>query len=375
MNSMLTNKLKNVTLIIIFFSLSFFCSLFIFLFYTEYGHHIRKIGAEIILSSQHRHWSKYTFLSEKELNDILYKIETPKYVNSHEVEAISKLHTNDNAVFNPILTKKETLKTKELTIKAFTIKESYPDHYFKGKILLISNPSNVKLSVSQGTQVNNQFGEQIHYIAKMNNAISAINASGFLDPNGRGNGGIPIGIVIENKKILNTPGGNNVKTYIAALNEKNDLITGVYSANDLVKLKTVSAAGFKPQLIVKGKKMIKEGNGGWGYGPRTAIGQTKDGTILFLVIDGRQPHSIGASIKDIQNILYDYGAVNAMAMDGGSSSVMYFNGKNITTPSSVNNIPRYIPNAWTVIPHHGQRVNLYNDGQLINTYIFTENKK
>ena len=35
--------------------------------------------------------------------------------------------------------------------------------------------------------------------------------------------------------------------------------------------------------------MITHGDGGWGVGPRTAIGQRKDGTVLFLVIDGRQP--------------------------------------------------------------------------------------
>ena len=114
--------------------------------------------------------------------------------------------------------------------------------------------------------------------------------------------------------------------------------------------------------------MIKDGNGGWGYGPRTAIGQKADGSILLLVIDGRQTHSIGASMKEVQDLLYDRGAVNAMAMDGGSSAIMYFNGKNITTPSSANNIPRYIPNAWLVQPFANQEVEIYENDKLIKNY-------
>lgn len=63
---------------------------------------------------------------------------------------------------------------------------------------------------------------------------------------------------------------------------------------------------FGPPLIINGQKVIKSGDGGWGISPRSAIGQKKDGTILFLVIDGRQPgYSIGATLVDSQNILYE----------------------------------------------------------------------
>ena len=64
--------------------------------------------------------------------------------------------------------------------------------------------------------------------------------------------------------------------------------------------------------------MITNGDGGWGVGPRTAIGQRKDGTVLLLVIDGRQPgYSVGATLRDLQNILYEEGAVIAANLDGG----------------------------------------------------------
>ena len=63
-------------------------------------------------------------------------------------------------------------------------------------------------------------------------------------------------------------------------------------------------------------------DGGWGYGPRSIMAQKKDGSIMFFVIDGRQTHSIGASLRDCQDILYEKGAVNAMAMDGIISNII-----------------------------------------------------
>ena len=69
-----------------------------------------------------------------------------------------------------------------------------------------------------------------------------------------------------------------------------NLIAGNYDKTQLSDIgKPWKGITFGPPLIVDGKKMITEGDGGWGVGPRTAIGQKKDGTVLFLVIDGRQP--------------------------------------------------------------------------------------
>ena len=82
--------------------------------------------------------------------------------------------------------------------------------------------------------------------------------------------------------------------------------------------------------------MITEGDGGWGVGPRTAIGQKKDGTVLFLVIDGRQPgYSIGATLRDVQDILFEKGCYIAANLDGGSSSTLYLNGKVVNKPADL----------------------------------------
>lgn len=321
----------------------------IFVFFTESGHQLRAMAAESMLSSQHRQWAKYTLLPQSELDAMLENINNPNYVNS----ASGKDDLDDLV---------NVKSDKDLYVHVESI-ESYtnPTRYFKGKIITISNPNRVKLVSSQLSD----HGEQIFVIAKRAKALAAINASGFVDLDGHGNGGASTGVVIEDGIIKSQ--NKNTKEFVAGITKDGVMITGKYSANELVNLGVQYAAGFKPQLIVNGQKMV-EGDGGWGWGPRTAIGQKADGSIIFDVIDGRQTRSVGASIKEVQDLLYERGAVNAMCMDGGSSSSMYFNGENITTPSSRNNIPRYLPNVWALIPQDSDVLHVDVDGKTVTSF-------
>lgn len=344
----------------------------VLLFVTPYGHELRIMGAGTILSSQHRQYAKY-LVSKKDLNEILNNIENPEYVNSGNEEDINQIaqaiKTKQQTKTMEIL---ETLvkddfelalnKKSSLIIEVSDIEKYYsPTSYYKGKIMTISNPFNLKLVSSQKKSA----GEKITVLAERANAIAAINASGFNDPSGMGNGGSPIGIIFEDGQVTNTTSGMNTKDYIAGLTKEGVLITGYYSPNELLNYNVQYAAGFKPQLIVNGKKMITSGDGGWGIGPRTAIGQKSDGTIILIVIDGRQTHSIGATIKEVQDIMFENGAINATCMDGGSSSVMYFNNEVITKPSTSSPISRNLPNAWVITADEDTPVTLIYNQQKI----------
>ena len=75
--------------------------------------------------------------------------------------------------------------------------------------------------------------------------------------------------------------------------------------------------------------------------PRTAVGVAADGTILMLVSDGRAPmYSAGLSIKETSLVLKHFGAVSAINLDGGGSSMMVVNGVQQTRPSDAGNIER-----------------------------------
>lgn len=73
----------------------------------------------------------------------------------------------------------------------------------------------------------------------------------------------------------------------------------------------------------------------------------KDGTMMF-VIDGRQPgYSIGATLVDVQNIMYEKGAYIAANLDGGSSTTLYYNGNVVNKPADLLG-ERMIPTAFIV---------------------------
>ena len=109
------------------------------------------------------------------------------------------------------------------------------------------------------------------------------------------------------------------------------------------------AVEFHPALIINGENLVA-GTGLNEQQPRTAIGQAKDGTVIMMVIDGRQMHSFGISIERCGEIMEQYGAYQASMLDGGSSSVMVYRGREITSPTTLsqNEEGRYLPDAFLV---------------------------
>lgn len=59
--------------------------------------------------------------------------------------------------------------------------------------------------------------------------------------------------------------------------------------------------------------------------PRTAAGVTAAGKLLLLTVDGRNPgHSRGVSTPELANLMIQFGALNAINLDGGGSTTMVF---------------------------------------------------
>jgi len=58
--------------------------------------------------------------------------------------------------------------------------------------------------------------------------------------------------------------------------------------------------------------------------PRTAIAKLKSGQILLVTVDGRQPgESIGMSLTMLADLLIEFGAVEAINLDGGGSTTAF----------------------------------------------------
>ena len=68
--------------------------------------------------------------------------------------------------------------------------------------------------------------------------------------------------------------------------------------------------------------------------PRSAIGYYEPGHYCFVVVDGRQSHSVGLQIPQLAKIFEDLGCKKAYNLDGGGSAVMLFDGEKISKQSN-----------------------------------------
>jgi exopolysaccharide biosynthesis protein len=83
--------------------------------------------------------------------------------------------------------------------------------------------------------------------------------------------------------------------------------------------------------------------------PRTAVAKLKDGKFLMITIDGRSESSGGIGLYDLAALLLEFGATDAMNLDGGGSTTMFFDGKVVNHPSDKEG-ERKISDAILVFP-------------------------
>ena len=97
--------------------------------------------------------------------------------------------------------------------------------------------------------------------------------------------------------------------------------------------------GAGPRLVEKGKINVTTNEEKFGsdvsYGraPRTAVGVTKDGDYVLAVVDGRQSHSRGCTLREWAVLLKNMGIVDAINLDGGGSAELVAKGEILNSPS------------------------------------------
>lgn len=215
---------------------------------------------------------------------------------------------------------------------------------YKGELMIVRDPSRIQLGVNTLMSSENASGFLVQDYVDKEGAIAGINAGGFEDPNGQGDGSIPYGVVIKDGELV--AGKEDAWVSLIGFNEHDHLIVGNMTAAEALSWGITDAVTFGPIFIVDGSPVAVTGTGG-GLNPRTVIGQRADGAVLLLVIDGRQTTSLGATYEDCINIMLEYGAINAANLDGGSSSVMVYKGEIINNIVSMRS-DRTVPTAWIV---------------------------
>ncbi|WP_282936780.1 phosphodiester glycosidase family protein [Paenibacillus sp. RC67] len=304
-------------------------------FLTESGTNLRYLMADTLISTQHRHWAAYLIGNdelEKRVNRYWAQFDTYTEVKDQHLVQVSK----------PV-----TAEPKAEEKKPLIQIEPIEGKNFKGKLLIVNDPKKLRIAVPGKVGK----GEKVSSMVQRLGAVAGVNAGGFVDPEWMGNGFQPTGLVMSGGKIFYNDGGMNTPNHIVAIDKEGRMIAGKYKPSELLQMGVQEAVTFAPRFIVNGVGQIKNQADGWGIAPRTCMAQKEDGTIMFAIIDGRQPgYSIGATLFDIQNIFLEHGAITAANLDGGSSTVLVHDNQIINKPASEYG-ERYLPTAWLVFEH------------------------
>ena len=214
---------------------------------------------------------------------------------------------------------------------------------YRGVLAICHYPELLRLEMAENYGVE---GEPAGKLASDHGGILAMNANGFQDPNGKGNGGQLAGWCMAQGEEHGYHFGGDVYQRIEL--SENGLDCRIVPASAPVGEGTYNAVEFTPVLIRDGEKI--EDSFWTGEQPRACFGTGTQG-IYMLVIEGRYPDEgiRGTSVNTCSDILLSYGCWNALNMDGGSSAILWYDGEYITQSSS--SFLRYtggrpLPNAW-----------------------------
>ena len=301
-----------LTLFLIFYSEAFIGMLFTF--YGPIDGFREWLITTAMPTMEHQKYCKW-FYSDKEIEKVMSKNYIEESGESTKKELIDRKEVTKykDEYEKQILEHEEGQKYKVIKLQV---------DGQNGFLAAIYDPTSIKVEV---TQELGSRGEYVTHMAQRNDALLAINGGGFMDPGGSSWGGTPTGITISNGKIItNNEYGRATDTggIIGFTEDGTLMLLKVNTAQEALKEGVINAVSWGPYLIVNGVTSKVNGNGGWGPGARSAIGQRRDGVVLMLVIDSNASRTKGATMADLAEIMERYGAVNAANLDGGTSSVM-----------------------------------------------------
>lgn len=315
-------------------------------FFMMYGpwDKVRNLYVNTAMKTMHHQYFANIFYNEKTIDKIMasnYFVAIEEDANTNEIVIDTKEKTKYKDKYEEEL---YTRDNPDDDYKIINLKVGTSDGY----LVAIYKPEKVRLISTKQFNVGGK-GERIITMCERYGGSVCINGGGFQD-SGYGSD-IPIGIVIQDGEITwGADTADTARDNIIGLTKDGKLkLMSNATANEALEAGVNDAMVFGPFLIVNGKPLEIVGDP-WGYAPRVAIGQTKSGITLFLVVDGEN-YINGASLQDMVDILTRYGAYNAANLDGGQSSSLSVNGKlyNSPPPAAKKQGGRYVVTGWGLI--------------------------
>ena len=316
------------------------CSSFLFILYGPYDGFRNWLITTAMGTMNHQNYCKWFYS-----NDFINEVLGSNYIDDNGAETDANLVDHKESTKYANSYEKEILERKKGTLyKVIEFKVNGCNAYLG----VVYDASKISVGYSKWLHSSGQY---IYDMAKEQNSVLTINGGGFKDPGQSSKGADPIGVTISNGKVITNERTGGAYGVIG-FNKNNTLVLRQSTdAYKLINEGVRDAVTMAPFLIVNGKPSFIKGNGGWGIAARTAIGQRKDGIVLFLVVDSNYNRTKGATMADLVDIMQKYGAVNAANLDGGTSSVMVVEGEMINDPidSANRHRTRGIPTIFKVV--------------------------
>ena len=104
---------------------------------------------------------------------------------------------------------------------------------YNGWMMVVQDPSRVSVGVCR-ENFGSKEGLVLHEIIERHGAIAGINGGGFSDNNGLGNGGMPLGLVISDGKVLNKASINSDHNIVMGFDQDNKLIIGKMTSIQII---------------------------------------------------------------------------------------------------------------------------------------------
>lgn len=207
----------------------------------------------------------------------------------------------------------------------------------RGVMAICKDTSRLKLCTAETLGV---IGQTVANICDYHNGILAITGSAFYDPNGAGNGGEISGLAVCSGEVY----GERLSGTAKRLELREDNKMYIVDSDSSIGEGTRDACEFQPSVIIDGEIISSEWNS---PNPRAVLGQTNRLETIMVVVEGRMADSLGCGVEDIAEKMLEYGCVQAMNLDGGTSAMMYYDGQSIIRCCN-QNLPdgRTLPTAW-----------------------------
>lgn len=166
----------------------------------------------------------------------------------------------------------------------------------------------------------NQWGREIKII---NNRVTDISTAGNMQ-------------ITPGSIIISGHGSNAAALASLKIGDK-VIVSETLGSIEADRAETVVSGG--PLLVENGSARVRSSEEKMaadiakGRAPRTALGIKKDGSLLLLIVDGRNNNSAGLTLSELATYMLRLGAKDAVNFDGGGSSVMAVNGRIVNKPS------------------------------------------